>query len=291
MGIFGGYAKEGPGVDKNAPKKKGIFLYIELFSRKLWKLVQINLLYTLVSLPMLALTYFIAPVSESFVTRIAGDAASDPNVLSGLQMGFRTMFALGITTLWGSGPASAGYAYILRCFAREEHAWIWSDFWDKFKSNFKQSAIVCIVDFVVLILLMNAAAFYFSAFKASDEILWLILTFISFLMFMLYTFVHFYIYQIMVTFECTMLQLYRNSFLFAFAKLPMNMLFFIFILAVLTGISMLVSPGVVIMLYFVIGISFSVFPTAFYSARSILKVLNKILKDKKQEKKADIGGE
>lgn len=283
MGIFGGYMKEGPGIDKNAPKKKGIFLYMELFSRKLWKLIQINMLYTVVSLPMLALLYFIAPVTDSFVARLAGDAASDMNVLSSLQMGFRTMFALGITVLWGSGPASAGYAYILRCFAREEHAWVWSDFWDKFKSNFKQSAIVCIVDIFVLLLLINAAAFYFSAFKASDELLWLILTFISFLMFTLYSFVHFYIYQIMVTFECTMLQLYRNSFLFAFAKLPVNLLFFVFILALLLGISMMVSPGVVIILYFVIGISFSVFPTAFYSARSILKVLNKILKDKKQE--------
>lgn len=290
MGIFNGYTKEGPGVDKNAPRKKGIFLYMELFSRKFWKLIQANLLYTLVSLPMLILMYFIAPVTDSFVARIAGDAASDVSVLSGLQMGFRTMFALGITTLWGSGPASAGYAYILRCFAREEHAWVWSDFWDKFKSNFKQSAIVCAVDIAVLILLINAAAFYFSAFKFSDELLWLILTFISCLMFMLYSFVHFYIYQMMVTFECTMMQLYRNSFIFAFAKLPMNLLFFVFILALLIGISMMVSPGVVIMLYFVIGISFSVFPPAFYSARSILKVLNKMLKDK-QEKRPESGGE
>lgn len=291
MGIFNGYTKEGPGVDKNAPKKKGIFLYMELFSRKFWKLIQANLLYTIASLPMLVLMYFIAPVSDSFVERIAGDAASDINVLSSLQMGFRTMFALGVTTLWGSGPASAGYAYILRCFAREEHAWIWSDFRDKFKSNFKQSAIVCAVDIVVLILLINAATFYFSAFKFSDELLWLILAFVSFLMFMLYSFIHFYIYQIMVTFECTMLQLYRNSFLFAFAKLPMNLFFFVFILGLLVGISMLISPGVVIMLYFVIGISFSVFPTAFYSARSILKILNKMLKDKKQEKRTESGGE
>ncbi|MCH5184937.1 MAG: hypothetical protein J1F64_02310 [Oscillospiraceae bacterium] len=286
MGLFGGgYMKEGPGVDKNAPKKKGIFLYTEIFIRKFWKIVQINLLYTLFSLPMLALTYFIAPVSSDFVARIAGDAASDPSVTAELQMGFRTMFALVITILWGSGPASAGYAYILRCFAREEHAWIWSDFLDKIKSNLKQSAVVIIVDIAVLILEINAVVFYFSAFKATDDTMWLILTFVTLFIFMLYTFIHFYIYQIMVTFECTAAQLYKNSILFAFAKLPMNLFFFLFTIFVLTAIAMLMPPAVVIMLYFIAGITFSVFPIAFYSSRSILKVIN--LKNKQTARKRE----
>ena len=34
MGFFN-YDKEGPGIDKNAPKKKGIFLFFELLGNKL----------------------------------------------------------------------------------------------------------------------------------------------------------------------------------------------------------------------------------------------------------------
>ena len=38
MGLFfGGYDKAGPGVDPNAPKKKGFFLYMELVTRKFTK--------------------------------------------------------------------------------------------------------------------------------------------------------------------------------------------------------------------------------------------------------------
>ncbi|MBR5808875.1 MAG: hypothetical protein IKY39_02040 [Clostridia bacterium] len=33
MGIFPNYEKAGAGIDKNAPKKRGIFLYFELIAR------------------------------------------------------------------------------------------------------------------------------------------------------------------------------------------------------------------------------------------------------------------
>jgi len=281
MGFFGGgFTKEGPGVDKNAPKKKGIFLYIEIFIRKFWKIVQLNLLYTLFSIPMLVLLYFLAPVSTDFTARIVQSSGLDASAEAALQAGFRVMFALGILSLWGSGPASAGTAYIMRCFAREEHAWIWSDFWDKFKSNFKQASIVIIVDIVVLMLEINAMMFYFSIFKNTNDTMWLIITYMSFLLFVLYTFIHFYIYQIMVTFECTMVQLYRNALIFAFAKLPMNLLLMFFVCGFIFGLSLIVSPGVVIMLYATVGIIFSSFPIAFYASRSILKTLEKTLQNK-----------
>ena len=50
MGLFFNYDKPGPGIDKNAPKKKGIFLFLELLGRNLSNLLLSNMLYFIVSL-------------------------------------------------------------------------------------------------------------------------------------------------------------------------------------------------------------------------------------------------
>lgn len=56
-GFFGlfDYSKEGPGVDKNAPKKKGFVVFFEIYFRKFWKLICANLLYVLFTIPILTI--------------------------------------------------------------------------------------------------------------------------------------------------------------------------------------------------------------------------------------------
>lgn len=68
-GMFGflDTSKPGPGVSKNAPQKKPFFLFWELYARKFWKLVIANLLYVLVSLPVI--TGGLAQAGLTFVTR------------------------------------------------------------------------------------------------------------------------------------------------------------------------------------------------------------------------------
>ncbi len=68
-GFFGlfDYSKPGPGVHKNGPKKKSFVVFFEIFFRKFWKLITVNLLYVLVSLPVL--TVGLANAGISYVTR------------------------------------------------------------------------------------------------------------------------------------------------------------------------------------------------------------------------------
>lgn len=68
-GFFGlfDYSKPGPGVDKNAPKKKGFFEFWDIYFRKFWRLVQANLLYMLVSLPIV--TNGLAEAGLTYITR------------------------------------------------------------------------------------------------------------------------------------------------------------------------------------------------------------------------------
>ena len=47
-GLFGGmfnYAKPGKGIDKNAPQKHRFLFFFELFFRKIWKLLGLNIIY------------------------------------------------------------------------------------------------------------------------------------------------------------------------------------------------------------------------------------------------------
>lgn len=68
-GLFGtfDYNKPGPGVSKDGPKKKSFFVFFEIYFRKFWKLLQANLLYLLVSLPVV--TIGLAQAGLTFVTR------------------------------------------------------------------------------------------------------------------------------------------------------------------------------------------------------------------------------
>lgn len=76
-GFFGlfDYEKEGPGISKNAPKKKTFIVFFETFFRNFWKFININLIFSLVSLPVV--TNGLAAAGITNVTRnIARDKHS-----------------------------------------------------------------------------------------------------------------------------------------------------------------------------------------------------------------------
>lgn len=276
MGFFGGgYDKPGKGIDKDAPKKKGFFLYWDIVFRKFWKLLGLNAMYALTSIIWIALVYTIAPFNSVNLAPLAEilkeGGSADPNIIPLMVFGFRAMFALAVLLLWGSGPVSASYAYILRCFTREEHAWIMSDGRDKFKENFKQAIVVSIVDIVVLLLGMNAVYFYFTLYSSTQSILWMLLCYVMVMLFIVYTMMHFYIYQLMVTFECSIVKLYKNAVIFALGKAPMNLLYIaITLLAVFFSFT-LFSPAIAIIFLVILGPMITRFPIEFYAARTIAK--------------------
>lgn len=68
MGLFTArYDKPGPGISKNAPKKKAFFVFWEIYARKFWKLIIANLIYVLLCLPVV--TVGLADVGLTYVTR------------------------------------------------------------------------------------------------------------------------------------------------------------------------------------------------------------------------------
>ncbi len=76
-GFFGlfNYEKEGPGIEKNAPKKKTFIVFFETFFRNFWKFIPINVIYCVLTLPVI--TGGLSAVGLTNVTRnIARDKHS-----------------------------------------------------------------------------------------------------------------------------------------------------------------------------------------------------------------------
>ncbi|MDF2567695.1 MAG: putative rane protein [Oscillospiraceae bacterium] len=57
------FSKAGPGIDKNGPTKKRFFLFFDIFFRKFWKLILLNLLYIAFCIPIVT----IGPATAGFV--------------------------------------------------------------------------------------------------------------------------------------------------------------------------------------------------------------------------------
>lgn len=283
MGLFGGgYDKPGKGVDKNAPKKKGFFLFWDIVAGKFMKFIQVNSMYSLISVLWLGVMYFAAVflISGQLVPTLLNDGLLAEENIGTFVFGFGSMFAVAVILLWGSGPASAAYSYITRCYTRGEHAWIMSDGKDKFKENFKQSILAAVIDFVILVLGINALYFYYSAYVMYGSFLWMALCYITFLLILIYTMIHPYLYQLMVTFECSFMQLYKNAVLLTLAKLPMNFLLTFIEAALIFAVFNFVSPAIAILFTLILGPCVMRFPSEFYAARVIER---SILKDMKQK--------
>ena len=252
MGLFTrSFDKPGKGVDPNAPQKRSFFRFFDIFFRKFWHFVRVNLIYALTLIPTFVVVFVIAGIVSNGILSLpnmsemlnslaqqmaesAGDAGLAEYQRAQLIVTFDLFVRFVITYLfvvfWGMGPATAGVTYVLRNFAREEHAWIWSDFKDALKSNFKQSIVVFIIDVVVFVLLYFAITFYMQMPGLIGALRYIII-----IVTLVYTLMHFYIYPLMVTFQLSLKDLYRNSMLFALGKLPSNLLVFLILLLVHMG--------------------------------------------------------
>lgn len=133
MGIFGSdYESAGVGIPKNAPKKKGIFRFFELMFRKFWKIVQVNMLYSVFCIPLVIAFYALFRLE---------------NKNAGLALAVICLIAYAVFM----GPATAGMMKILRNFTLDKHAFILADFKKSFTENFKKSMALGLIDILVMI--------------------------------------------------------------------------------------------------------------------------------------------
>lgn len=231
-GFFGlfDYTKEGPGVPKDAPPKSRFRIFFEVLGRKFWNIVKINIMFGIFNIPAIIFLFLFSGYLQLLLTQNSG--LNPEEMAQSLFFGTIPLMAIFICLpLITVGPAQAGMTYVLRNYSREEHAFIWGDFKEHALKNFKQSMIVSIINTIVTVLVIMDIYFYLS--YRTDNLLitaasaFIILAFIIFMMMSMY------IYPMMVTFDLTIKQLYKNAFLFAIMKFFPNLLILIVIFVLL----------------------------------------------------------
>lgn len=236
-GFFGffDYTKPGPGVDKDAPPKHPFIVFFEVLGRKFWNLVKLNMMFFVFNIP----AYVCVLLASLFYFHPIQDITSKDIISADLIL--RVMFGAFLTCIpvITVGPAQAGFAYILRNYSREEHAFIWWDFKDNALRNFKQASLVSLIDFFAVIVFGISINFYIN--NTNSSILMSLALGLIILAFVIFLMMHIYIYPMLVTFKLTIRQLYKNAFIFSVIKFFSNL-------------------GILLLCAFVIGISFYILP-------------------------------
>ena len=250
------YAKEGPGVDKNAPPKRAFFRYWELLWRKRFKLIQSNLLYFAFNLIVLLIVLVLLYVLFSLSLTLTGTdlnawaAANDGlNVDTFYRMIVLVAFMCTSVPIFAFGPARAGLTFLTKSFVKEEPVFTWTDFSTKMRSNRKLGMKVGLINGIIGFFLLLDAVVYIAIlndnsgiFSGVPSILLFFAALFIIFGFALFFMMNLYIYPMIVTFNITIKQLYKNAFIFAMIRWLPNLLILLWDFAII-AIPLLFIPG------------------------------------------------
>lgn len=223
LGLFGNnYSRPGKGISKEEAAKRN---YFDILGRKFWKIVQVNMLYVLVNILFFgAFVFMLLPVIFTTDEAVMNDIMNSLilPVVTGkslIPIGYFLPFCF-------IGPSTAGLTYVIRNYARQEHSFMSSDFFEHTKKNIKQGLLASTVMTIVTYLFITAVIFYLNnvAFKTVIVVLAVIIGSILIC-------ASFYVYPIMVTFDMKLRYIFKNALIFALAKLPQNVFIMVIILA------------------------------------------------------------
>ena len=224
MGIFDRfyYGKAGKRdyTEMDMPKNR-VSLFFLVLKDHFFDLVKVNLLQLVFWIPFLVWSLLNLTVIQSIdVNEFTGDAAAS---LLSVMSGYVIVWLIGlIPCVLITGPSSAGSAYLMRNWARDQHAFLFSDFKDAFKSNWKQalgvSGITCLLPVV-----LYTAVTYYSQMAASNMLMFLPMALVICVGFV-WTLMLPLLYAMMIGYEMSFKVLVKNAFLMAVAALPKMLL-------------------------------------------------------------------
>ena len=241
--------KKDKGLKKEEVKidpKYGTRFFFKLAWRKTGKIATVNLLFLLFSFPLLIMLFGYSgmfsdtvrvPQSQMYpivagITDVGYDEASAPVIdamygIYGVTTSVSVDTTLSLILKWGGGIflllmfgfANVGTTYLLRGIVRGQNLFMWSDFIDAIKKNFKQGLITGIIDLLLIFLLIfdiisynaNAYTFVFNLFF-----------FMSLAIMLIYFIMRFYIYTLIITFDLPLRKIFKNSFILALAGFKRN---------------------------------------------------------------------
>jgi uncharacterized membrane protein YesL len=128
--FFKDYHTPGRGIDKNAPTKKGILLFIELLTIDFWGFVGLNMLYVILCIPVITI-----------------------------------------------GGATLAYNKLCCDIISNKHVFVFSDFFEEFKKNFKKgillSVVIVFIIFDLFIIYTNLTAYAVNGMEKQWMAVWI----------------------------------------------------------------------------------------------------------------------
>lgn len=195
---------------------------------------------------------------------------------SSLRSFMAQMLLLMIPFMGLAGIGSTGQMYVLRNWARDEHAFLWQDYKTAIKNNWKQGLVVGLLNGLSIYLCFIAFITYGS--MSNDNAFFLIPQWMMVMLLIVWWMVNEIIFPMMVTYDMKLRQLIRNSVIMVLARLPIAALILIGSVAVPFGLALFVpmqfSFLALIVIYGVFGFSLTGFVYASFANSCFDKYLN-----------------
>ncbi len=153
--------------------------------------------------------------TDEQITQIASINASD-YVNSVI---FQTLLWL-IPCIAITGPFTAGITYVTRNWARDEHAFIWTDFKDAVKENWKKSLVISLITSVLPVVVYISWRFYGQL--AAEQTFMFIPQILVVMIGVIWAICVTYSHPLIVSYDLKMKGVLRNSLLLGIARLPMS---------------------------------------------------------------------
>ncbi len=250
FGLFGNFDKPGPGVSKDEPPKAAPIRFFEILFRKFGKLVQANLIFILPTIIVAALMVAL----YMFPTHVILDMPSSDGAL---KLDAWAMYVVPLPLILLS-PFVAGLTFISRNFAREEHAFVWSDFWDAVKNNWKYFLLNGVVLYFAYFILSFSMIYYYNS--AYQEKLYYVPFWLCIIVSLILLFAQYYLPVIFITFDLKFRQAFKNALIFTLAGLWRNLLLTIILGAIvilIIGVIPVMPLTIAILLFLAVFIFFS----------------------------------
>ena len=119
-----------------------------------------------------------------------------------------------------TGPFTAGLSYVTRNWARDEHAFIWTDFKDAVKENWKQSLVISVITSILPLAAYVGWEYYGQ--MSQNNIILIVPQVLVVLVGVIWAISVTYMHPLIVTYELKIKDAIRNGLLLGIARLPMS---------------------------------------------------------------------
>ncbi len=170
-----------------------------------------------------------------------------------------------------TGPVKAGLAYVTRNWARDEHAFMWADFKDAVKGNWKQALGVSAITGALPFILYIGYDFYGKQAETGG-LLFVVPQMMMVILGAVWAMAATFMYPMLVTYKVTFGQLIKNSLILALGRLPQTagIRLVLLVPAVIAGAlfeftGIAISPLILGIYYALLGYALSRFVMASYT--------------------------